>query len=222
MAKTLLNGVNEILKRVGIIAGDAGVLTSLTDSSRQTSIDACVQVINEGITEVFTVSEKPMPQEQKEGTVTLVTATRAYSLASDLVQLRWPMIDKTNSQMLYEYPGGYNAMLRGDLEQDDTGLPMYGTIRPTDFKLYVDRAPTSVENGRIYTYQYDRDLVLALAADVMPFTDAVFRSMVPAWVQLWKREKRNEFDGDLFKHSLGTASRILSGLQPRTSYNPRG
>lgn len=222
MAKTLLNGVNEVLKRAGFIAGDAGVLTTLTDTARQTSIDTCVQVINEGVSELFTASGMPMPNEQKEGTVTLVAGTRSYSLASDVVQVHWPMVDKTNTQFLYKFPGEYNDMLLLDPEQDDTGLPVYATLRPTDFKLFLDKAPTSAEAGRIYTYQYHRDLVLASASDTMPFTDAVFRSMVPAWVQLWKRENRNEFDGDLFKHSIGTASRMLSGMQPRTSYNPRG
>lgn len=222
MAKTLLNGCNEILKRVGLIAGDAGALTTITDSARQPAIDTAIQVINEAISELYTVSEKPMPSEQVEATVTLATGTRAYTLATALVQMRWPMIDKTNTQFIYRYPGTYNDMLLNDPEQDDTGLPMYGTIRPTDGKLFLDRAPTSVENGRVYTYQYDKDLVLDEAADTMPFSDAVFRSMVPVWVQLWKRDKRKEFDQGIFSASIGAASRMLTQQQPRNSYSPRG
>jgi hypothetical protein len=221
MAKTLLNGLNEIFKRVSLIAGDAGALTSLTDSARQTAIDQGVQVINEANDELFTVSEIPMPNEQAESTLVLVTGTRAYTLATDLVQLRWPMIDKTNSQLLQEYPGGYNAMLLGDMEQDDAGLPQYGVVRPTDSKLHLDRAPSSAENGRIYTYQYDKDLVLDEAADNFPFRDAVFRAMVPVYVQLFKRENRNEFDEALYRVNLGRASRVLTQRQPRESYSPR-
>ncbi len=222
MAKTLLNGVNEILKRVGLVAGDAGTLTTLTDNARQTAIDTAVQVINEGIDALYAASPEAQPNEQGESTLTLVAGTRAYSLATDLVQMRWPLIDKTNSQTIEEYPGGYNAMLSADIEQDDTGLPMLGAIRPTDGKLHLDRAPTSAEAGRIYTYQYDADQALAVAADTVPFTDAVFRAMVPAWVQLWKREKRNEFDNDLFQQTIGRAAQLLTEKQPRTHYNPRG
>lgn len=221
MAKTLLNGVNEIFKRTAIIAGDAGALTSLTDTARQPSIDQAVQVINEAIDEIYSVSNVALPNQQKESTLTLATSTRAYTLATDLVKLRWPFIDKTNNQRLHEYPGGYNDILLGDPEQDDTGLPMYAAIRPTDGKLYLDRAPTSVENGRVYTYQYDKDTVLSLAADTMPFSDAVFRAMVPAWVQLFKRERRNEFDRDFYLLSIGRASRLLTQKNPRASWSPR-
>lgn len=220
MAKTLLNCVNEILLRNNLIAGDAATLTALTDSARQAAIDVAVQVVNEGIDALYTAADIAVPQEQAESAITLVTSTRAYSLATDLVLLRWPMIDKTNAQYLYE--GDYNQMIVIDPEQDDTGLPQYAAIRPTDGLLFLDRAPTSVENGRIYTYQYDKDLALSVAADTVPFEDITFRAMVPAWVQLWKREKRNEFDGDLFRVSIGRAALTLTQESQRTHYNPRG
>lgn len=219
MAKTLLNCVNEILLRTGIIAGDAAALTTLTDSARQHHIDIAIQVVNEGIDELYTTCAVPLPQEQAESTFSLVAGTRAYTLASGLVQLRWPMIDKTNSQYLYR--GDYNQFLLADPEQDDTGLPQYAAIRPTDGKLHLDRAPTSVEAGRVYTYQYDKDMVVAAAADTVAFSDMTFRAMVPAWVQLWKREERNEFDGDLFRANIGRAARVMTQGQARTHYNPR-
>lgn len=221
MAKTYLNCVNEILTRVSVIAGDAGLLSSLTDSPRQVQIDVAKQVINEGIDDLYAVSNIAMPQEQASGSMTLVTGTRAYTLASDLIQLRFPMIDRTNNQYIGEFPGGYNAMLISDPEQDDTGLPMFGAFRPTDGLFFVDRAPTSVENGRIYTYQYDKNLALTAAASTVPFNDAVFRAMVPAWVQLWKRERRNEFDEGLYRKSVGLASALLSQKQARDNYSPR-
>lgn len=219
--KTLLNATNEILKRVGVIAGDAGVLASLTDGSRQRAIDVAVQIVNEGIDELYSSTHIARGNEQKQGTLTLVTSTRSYTLATDLVQLRWPMIDKTNTQFLYEYPGGYNAILLADPEQNDTGLPLYGAISPVDGKLQVDRAPTSAENGRIYTYQYDKDLALTLLTDTVPFSDAVFRAMVPTWAQLWSREERKDFDEALFKTNLGRAGRLMTQQQMRTHYCPR-
>lgn len=221
MAKTLLNCVNETLKRVNEIAGDAGALTSLTEPARQHIVDIAVQVVNEGIVGLYSESHLAMPNEQAEGTITLVTSTRGYALASDMVQLRWPFIDKTNNQYLVPFNGGYNAMLVLDPEQDDTGLPHWAAIRPTDGYLHLDRAPTSIENGRVYTYQYDKSLLMDAAADTVPFTDEVFTMMVPVWAQLWKREKRNEFDKDLYKNSLGTAARLLTRGQMRTSWAPR-
>lgn len=221
MAKTLLNSVNAIFRRVGLVSGDNSELTSLTDSARQVSVDQAVQVINEGVAELYTTAEISLPNEQAESTITLLLATRDYSLASTLIQLRWPLIDKTNTQFIHHYPGGYNAMLLGDPEQDDTGLPHYGAIRPTDGKLYLDRAPNSEDVGKVYTYQYEKTLRMTLSADTVPFNDTIFDAMVPAWVQLFKRERRNEFDEALYVLNIGRASRLLTQKPMRNNYCPR-
>lgn len=207
---------------MSLIAGDAGELTTLTDSARQTAIDQAVQVVNEGNDELYSTSEVPLPSGQGQSTITLATGTSAYALASDLVQMRFPLIDKTNAQRIEEYPGGYNAMLEDDMEQDDTGLPHRAAIKPTDGQLHLECAPTSTENGRIYTYQYDKDIAMSAAANTVPYSDAVWRAMVPAWVQLFKRENRGEFDQPLYQQNLGRASRLLTQKQMRTSWNPRG
>lgn len=221
MAKTLLNCVNETLKRTGWTAGDAGALTTLTNSARQHPIDVAIQIINEGIVALYSTSEKPLPKGQAQSTITLVAGQRDYTLATDLVQLRWPFIDKTNNQYLLEQGGGYNTLLEIDPEQDDTGLPYSGAIRPTDGKIFLDRAPTSAEAGRVYTYQYDKSLLMSAAADTVPFGDEVFTMMVPCWAHLFKREMRREFDADLFRADLGVASGLLTQQQPRTSWSPR-
>ena len=221
MAKTLLQAINDLFKRASLIAGDANALTSLTDSARQVDIDQCVQVINEGIDELYSSHSIPRPNQTASATITLATNTRAYALNSGLVRLHWPLIDKTNSQFIREYGPGYDALLSLDPEQDDTGLPMWGVIRPTDGYLFLERAPTSADNGKVYTYQYDKDTVLSLLTDTVPFNDEIYRAMVPAWMQLWKRERRGEFDQALFKGNLGRAARLLPMMAPRTSYNPR-
>ena len=221
MAKTLLNAVNEILKRVGVVSGDAGALTTLTDSARQKPIDVAVQVINEAIDELYTMPGLSAPQGQAESTITLATGDRSYALASDLVRLRFPLIDKTNNQYIYEYKNGYNELLKLDPEQDDTGRPLYGAISPVNGELHLERAPTSEDNGSVYTYQYDKDVSLSILTDTVPFSDAVFRAMVPAWVKLWERDVRNEFDAEMFRASLGRASRLLRQIVPKNTYNPR-
>ena len=71
MAKTLLNAVNEILKRVGVISGDSGALTTLTDSARQKPIDVAIQVINEAMDELYSMPGISAPQGQGESTITL-------------------------------------------------------------------------------------------------------------------------------------------------------
>lgn len=226
MAQSLLNAVNEVLSEVGFIAGDAGNLTSLTDSSRQRPIDVAVRSINVGIDELYSATGKPQPNEQAESTITLVAGTRAYSLAADLNQLRWPMIDRDNNQYLTEWPTSpgedpYMSLLIHDPERDDEGLPHWGAISPVDGTLLLDRAPTSEEAGRVYYYQYDKELALSAATDEVPFKDVVFRAMVPVWTEIWKREMRREFDQAYLATSLGRAGRYLTQKQPRSSYRAR-
>jgi hypothetical protein len=222
MAKTLLDGVNEILRKKNLIAGDAALLTSLTDSSRQPWIDVAVQVINEGIDEIYSISQRSLPNQMVEATITLLTNTKAYALPAGLVRLHWPLIDRTNRRFIQQYATGYEGMLLVDLGQVFTGLPLFAAIRASDNYLVFDRTPTSAENGNVYNYQYDKDTVLAAASDTMPFNNAVFRAMVPVWTQMWEREKRTQdYDVVMLKTSLGRAARLLTENQPRETYNPR-
>lgn len=218
---TLLDAINEIFKRVNNIQGDAAALTSLTDSARQHEIDVSIQVINEGIDELYSSSPVSLPSQQEQGTITLASGMRNYTLATDLIELHFPLIDKTNNNYIWKYPGDYNDLLLLDPEQDDTGLPWWGVISPIDGTLFVNVAPTSAEAGLIYTYQYQKDLGMSALTDTVPFNNEVFRAMVPAWVQLYKRELRNEFDQSLYGMSIGRAARALSEVEPNSSYSPR-
>lgn len=221
MAKTLLDCVNEVFKRANLIQGDAAALTTLTDSARQHPIDVAIQVINEGIDELYSASHVELPNEQAEDTVTLVNGTRSYALNANLTKLIFPLIDHTNTEFIAKFPGTYEDMLILDPEQDDTGLPWWGIISPVNGQLFMNVTPTATEAGRVYTYQYEKDLSMSAATDTVPFNNKVFRSMVPAWHQLYKREMKNEFDAELYQMNIGRAARVMTEIDPRTSYSPR-
>ena len=222
MSKLLLDAVNETLKRVRVIdTGNTGLLTSLTSSAVQHNIDVAVQVINEGIDELYSAIGKSMPGQSAESTITLTTGTREYTLAADMITLKWPMVDRTNTQYLFEWVDTYEDFLALDPQQNQTGLPIWGMISPITSKLRVDRQCDTASNGHIYTYEYEKNTVLVNASDAIPFNDACFRAMVPCWAQLYKREERNEFDQPLFMQSIGRASRFVSEEKPRASYSSR-
>ena len=219
---TLLNGVNEVLKRVRFIQGDSGLLTSLTDQARQSAVDVAVQVWNEAIEELYSMAEVPLPQEMAENTITLVTSDRDYVLQTDLIQLHWPFHDETNGRYITEFPGGYLALTKSQLvPANETGQPYFAVIRPTDGFLYLDKLPTATENGQVYKYRYDKDISLALAADTFPFSDAVFRAMVAATAQYWQRDWQRDFDEEIFRANLGRAARLLTQQQQHTNWLPR-
>lgn len=217
--KTLLNGVNEVFKKLRLIQGDAGSLSTLTDSSRQNYIDMTIQAWNEAIDEVYHLSDKPLPNQHAEATITLVTSTRDYTLATNYTRLHWPLHDETNGYFITEYPGGYLQM-RQDLTfpSNETGLPQRGAIDPTDGSLYLDKLPTANENGLVFTYHYSKDLELTSASDTFPFDNAVFRAMVPAVSEIVNRIRGAEYSIREMEKQLGRAAGLLRKTPHDGSY----
>lgn len=205
MSKTLLDGVNDLLDRVGILDAN-GVLASLTNQGKQLFIDLAVQVWNETVDDACSMMGIPHVGETGSATITLVTSQREYDLPSDMVQIRWPLIDQTHGQYIWEYPGGYQQMrIDQFIPADWTGLPYSAAINPTTGDLRMERAPTSAENGYAYDLLYDKDLVLDAASDVFPFADSVYRAMLPVVAEAWERRKRNDFDLEEYRRQLSRA-----------------
>ncbi len=222
--KNLLDAVNEILIKVDIIEGDTGRLTTISDSARQVFIDTAIQSANEVVDELYSLLEKPKPNQLAEATLTLVTDDQDYALASDLVTLLtdFGLVDTTNNHVIAidDDEDAYRKLILTDLNQDDTGLPSIAAIRPTDGELWMDRKPTSSENGRVYNYRYNKELELVVAADTFPFGNTVFRAMVPAAAELWKLHRHKEFSQGLFDASMGRAARLITKVPMRSSWRP--
>lgn len=221
MAKTLLQGVNAVLIQLGYIKGNSGELASLTDSQRQTTIDQTIQAWNRLLVEVYDASDKPLPTELAENTITLVTSDRDYALQTDLVQLRWPFTEQTRGLQIWEYNGGYEQIFKDQVQPANyTGQASFAAIRSTDGELYLNAIPTSGENGDVYTYQYDKEITVALAADTFPFTDTVFETLISACSELVSRYKKRSFDAGEYNKALGLAVGLMTKGQQRTSWTP--
>ena len=223
MAKTLLDGVNEVLKKARVLDAQ-GELSTLTDSARQMFIDTAIQSINEVLDDLYIGAGASKPNQMREATLTLVTNQQHYVLPSSMIRLRtdFDLIDETNSHIIYLLEdNGYNRIIRGDLEQDDTGQPSFAAQSPIDGRLVMDRKPNSVAAGRIYKYRYDRDLELSVATDSFPFNSATFRALVPAATEMWKLHNEREFSQGLFDASVARAKALLRKVPIRTSYRAR-
>lgn len=222
MAKTLLNGVNEVLKRIKVIQGDSGLLTTLTDSPRQIYIDLAVQVWNEAVEELYSRSGKSMPKEMATSSITLVTDDRDYALQTDLVALRWPFINQTDGEYIHEWKRGYHDLFSSQPQPSEyTGLATFAAIRPTDGELYLERIPKSQENGKIFTYNYDKDVSLSAFDDIFPFDDDVFRAMVPLVSEVVELGLDRDIQGALAATNFGRASRLLTKQPMRENWLPR-
>ena len=219
MSYSLLDAVNRVLKRVKVISGVNGELSSLTDSPRQTYIDVAVQIINESIHELYSVNEKPMPMESATQNVTLVNGTREYALSPIPEAIRFPLIDTTNGRYIFEYIGGYERMRMEQPQPDNfQGTPRWACINPTNDKLRFDVTPQATEDGLVYELLYDKRLSLSAATDTFPFSDTVVDSLVPAWAQMWSREQKNSFDENIYLMSFGRASRYLTQRPMRQTW----
>lgn len=220
MAKTLLDGVNEALKRSKLIAGTS--LATLTDSPRQTYIDVAVQAWNEAVEQLYSKAGRSMPKEMAESTIILVNNKRDYQLKTNLQVLYWPLHNRADGEYICEWTQGYHdLMIRQPQPAEYTGLATFGVIRPSDGYIYLDRIPTTVEAGKTFHYIYDKDVSLSLATDTFPFDDRVFRSLVPVVSEFVQKEFDRAFDDDLVNLSFGRASRALTRQPMRTSWLPR-
>ena len=228
MSKTLLNGVNEVLKRVSVINSNSE-LGSLTESGKQVWIDIAIQVWNEAIDELYATMGTMKPQALATQQITLTTGagSNVYALTNDIVELIWPFKCIAKNNILTQYPGGWEGLWRDQIDNSDfTGQPRYAAIYPYNasglFSIVIDTFPTSEEVGDIYAYAYKRELVLTDATDTMPFNDTVFRAMVPAVAELWSKEQKKDFDADVFSVSIGRAARLARGIPQRTSWIKTG
>lgn len=221
MAKTLLDCVNQTLIRLKLIQGSQNSLTSLTDSARQIWIDITVQVVNEGIDTLYDAAKVRKPLEVANTDITLTLEEREYDLPTDLVQLRWPGLDETNGLFVSAYPGGYDQLRKDQPRPNEgySGRPLFGVINPLNGNLRFDHRPTAEDVGRVYRFEYDKDLSLSVATDTVPFTDAAFRAMVPAWAQLVQRDLKRDFDAAIFDRQIGQTVRFINQEQRRTKWS---
>jgi len=219
--KTLLQGTNQVLTKVQIISS-SNALTSLTNSAKQVFIDNAVQAWNEVVDQLYSNDDVLRPYQGAEDSIIIEADKRTYDLPCDLVQIRWPMHEETEGFYISEYPGGYEELRNiQSIPANYTGIPFKGAISPIEKEVYLDRVPTSAEAGYEYKFFYWRDTVLERATDQFPFDDGVFRSLVPAVSEIWKRLQHNKFDDAYFKASFGRALRMVKQQPADTTYIKR-
>lgn len=218
---TFLNAVNASLKRVQMIEGSSGELSSFTDSARQTSVDVMLDVWNEVVDELFKLSED-FEGEIAESTFDLATDTVAYTLATDYVRMIGNPVDATNKRVLTPYPGGYKQLRVNRPDRTDfTGAPLHWAVSPLDGDLEIDVTPTSEENGDTYTYMYEKGVNLSGTTDTFPFDDEITRSLYAAVAQAWTRERNQQFDEGIYNASLARAAQKLRNTPTPKHYGVR-
>jgi len=72
----------------------------------------------------------------------------------------------------------------------------------------------------VYTYHYQKDGELTGASDNMPFNEVVYRALVPAVAEIWRRHQQKDFDQAVFNASMGRAAKALNQGKQKKSWLP--
>lgn len=243
MPIVFLDAVNETLKRVRVIQGDAGELATstvtstatgavatdaFTDSGRQTQIDLAIQLWQEATHEVYRLGM--FASGIASATVVLSDSVREYAMPGDFERFAGRDDDSkvlrgvTNGLVLRQYRGGYARMLADQpVASDYRGQPHAWARSPVTGNLRFDREPTSDEAGETYNFLYEKRLTLTstMATESLPYSDTVAAALVPVVAEGWNRIMAKEFDSALFQVSLARALDFVSADQPRLRYGKR-
>ena len=199
---SLLTIRNPILRDLGLDSG-----SSLVSDVKVRILD----YINEAIEELNILAKWDILKS--EGTVTLATDTREYTLATD-ADVNRIIGDRfyIDSEDVFVHMATSNQAFQEEVIQGDTGRPLvwipFGKNASQVDQIKVDPIPTTDENGMVMTYWYTRKLTdLSADSDTTPFQEVVIRHMVKA--------KYAEYDQDFAKRDreMAVANALLQKLQ---------
>jgi len=163
-------GVNRLLRINGIIRGDDDAITTFSDTQHSSDIQMAQIAIQDELGEI--VSENLIPYEHTTDTISLVTNTRSYAIASDFIRFFGvaSFYDSTDNVRIYEYRGGEQALMNYDYNYKTTqGTPVYWYWDyTTTKKVAFYNVPDSTHNGRSLSYDYEKSVNVTNATDTLP------------------------------------------------------
>ena len=175
---TFLDAVNRVLRINTIIAGDDGDLASFDDTQHGATLQIARFAIQSTLTEL--TSDRIIPYEEADGTITVTAGTRVYALPADFVRFKGvkPFLLKldgsSNSENICvnEYPGGEEKLRREVLDyREQPGEPRwFYQINSSTKQIGLYQVPDSSVDGVSYRFPYEKSVYISLAADTMPFT----------------------------------------------------
>lgn len=169
---TFIDGVNRLLRIQQIIRGDDDSITTFSDNQHSADIQMAQISIQDELTDL--VSERLISYEKTNSTISLVTSTRTYALASDFVRFYGThpsFYDSVDNVRSYEFKGGEDALKDIDYQYKTTeGSPTFWYWNDTTTKqVAFYSVPNSVYNGRSLSYDYEKSVAVTNSTDTLPF-----------------------------------------------------
>lgn len=173
---TFLDGLNRLLRINSVIKGNDDKVVAFTDTDHASDIELGQIAIQDELNDL--ISDHFIGYEDAQTSFTSVASTTTYALATDFIRFigKNPFLyDSTNNVQIFEYPGGKDA-LRHDVPNyaTQTGDPYWWYFEPdTTKKISVYPTPDSSNAGKVYTYDYEKDVSISAATETIPFANTI-------------------------------------------------
>lgn len=211
-----------------MITGDDNDIADFTDTQHAADIELAQIAIQDEISSL--VADKFIDYEKATATISLVTSTRTYALASDFVRFygeRPSFYDSVQNVRHYEYIGGEDALRDADYQYKTTeGSPWawyWDSTTSKSVAFYL--VPQSSYNGRSLSYDYEKSVAVTLYNDTLPFhneeaAQALISCAVRRFMMMDKTIQVTRLEDD--PAYVDAKTRLLSFLGNRNQSNQYG
>lgn len=226
---TFLDGVNRVLRTNTIIQGDDDDITSFADTQHRATLNLAKIAIQTTLNEL--ISDRLIPYEETDGTLTYVASQRLYTLPADFVRFSGKnplMVVLENSvatnSFIYEYPGGEESIRRELLQyREQEGNPLYFYSSASSVKK-VGLYPVPDSSGTELRYVYEKDVSVTNESDVLPFHTTsesyAFLDMASRYFQfLFTKQPLEGLENDIIYRRGKTAlMQLMKASYPSNKY----
>lgn len=175
---TFLDSVNRVMRINTIIGADDDDLTSFDDAQHIATLQIAKIAIQSTLTEL--VSDRIIPYEEADGTITALDGQRVYSLPADFIRFKGEnpfllKLDASNNSEnipVIEYPGGEERLRKQVLDyREQSGEPHWWyQINSATKQIGLYQVPNASVDNTVYRFPYEKSVYVTVATDVMPFT----------------------------------------------------
>ena len=227
---TFLGCVNRILRSNAIIRGDTDTISTFNDTAHNASLNLAIVATQNEL--AYLISDRLIPSERKtSGTVTSVSGTRTYALASDFTRFYGipHFYDSSGNRQIYEYPGGLERLqLDFYTYATDSGQVNWWYWEPTSSKkIGFYQVPSG--SGTVYSYEYEGSVMISDSTDTLPFhndeEDYMFIEMAGRRFKFMFEDVKNQADivailnnDQTYKSSKTALMNLIKGQNPRKGY----
>ncbi len=166
---TFIDGVNRLLRINTIIRGDDDDITTFSDTQHSSDISLAQIAIQSELTEI--ISDRLIPYEKTNSTISLVATTRTYALQTNFIRFFGSVpsfYDSTQNVRYYEYQGGEDRLMNFDYAYKTTPGAPYNWYWDNTTVKQVALYPVPTASGT-WAYEYEKSVMVTNSSDTIPF-----------------------------------------------------